>query len=107
VEGDDANIKDVDTGDSLNWGEVFFILHKHCHLNKWDIWNYTIPQIVELMKQANKYIQFEVETRLSPLSIFGGGVSNKEVNNNNYKEEVSTEEVATEEDVMRFAQLLG
>lgn len=103
----DSNIRDLETGELLDWGEVFFILHKHCHLNKWEIWDYTLPQITELIKKANRYIQFEVETRLTPLSIFGSSI----------KEDVSIDEktnreddeytIATEDDVMEFARLLG
>lgn len=75
------------------------MLHKHCNLNKWQIWEYTLPQVTELMKSANKLIQFEVETRLAPFSVFGGGAT-EGGEDDEYKE-------ATEEDIMLLAQALG
>ncbi|GEA16759.1 hypothetical protein E308F_30050 [Moorella sp. E308F] len=55
------------------------------------------------MKAVNRYIRFEVETRMAPLGIFGGlgedTVINKDVDNE-YQE-------ATEEDIMAFARALG
>jgi hypothetical protein len=63
-----------------------------------------------LIKRANKYIEFEVQTRLTPLKALTGfsgvgSVANtdldlQEVNNDDY-------EIATEEDVLEFARLLG
>jgi hypothetical protein len=54
----------MESGEPLDWGDIFFHLHKDCGLKKWDIWEYTLPQVAELMKRVNKYIQFEVETRM-------------------------------------------
>lgn len=54
----------MESGEPLDWGDLFFHLHKDCGLKKWDIWEYTLPQVAELMKRVNKYIQFEVETRM-------------------------------------------
>jgi len=30
------------------------MLHKHCGLNKWEIFKYTLPQIINLLKNAKK-----------------------------------------------------
>ncbi len=56
------------------------MLHKHCNLNKWEIFNYTLPQITELLKKAQKNIRFEIEASLAPFRAFAGGGSgeNKE-----------------------------
>jgi hypothetical protein len=76
-------------------------------LNKWEIWEYTLPQIVELIKKANRYIQFEVETRIAPLSIFGSTF--KEGGKTEIKTELENDEytIATEDDILEFARLLG
>lgn len=68
-----TEIRDVETQEPLHWREIFFTLHKHCGLNKWEIWEYTLPQVAELCKSAEKYIQFEVELMTAPLRMFGGG----------------------------------
>lgn len=55
--------------------------------------SYTLPQIVELIKHTNKHIEFQVEITTAPLrAIFGG------------EEE---ERMATEDDIMALAQILG
>lgn len=59
------------------------MLHKHCNLNKWDIYNYTLPQVTELLKKAQKHIKFEVEIATAPFkgmgAMFGvGGTDNNE-----------------------------
>lgn len=114
MEGDDkpspteeSNIRDLETGELLDWSEVFFILHKHCSLNKWEIWDYTLPQIAELMKKSNKYIQFEIETRMAPFSMFGANTDGDVVIDKKIEEENGDYIVATEDDVMEFARLLG
>lgn len=56
------------------------MLHKHCNLNKWEIYDYTLPQITELLKNAQKYIRFEIETTMAPFKAFiGGGGDGDEV----------------------------
>ncbi len=58
----------------MDWGVVFFRLHQYCHLNKWEIYSYTLPQIAELMKHTNKHIEFQVKVMTAPFkSMFGGG----------------------------------
>jgi len=69
-----TEIRDAETQEPLHWGQIFFTLHKHCGLNKWEIWEYTLPQVAELCRSAHQYIQFEVELMTAPLRMFGGGV---------------------------------
>lgn len=64
---------DTDSDTPVDWGEIFFILHKHCNLNKWEIFEYTIPQVTDLLKRSQKHIQFEIETTLTPFKAFMGG----------------------------------
>ena len=40
-----TEIRDTETQEPVHWGEIFFTLHKHCGLNKWEIWEYTLPQV--------------------------------------------------------------
>jgi hypothetical protein len=98
-------IIDVNTGEEINWGEIFFLLHKHCNLNKWEIWEYTLPQIAELIKQTNKYIEYEVKINSLPLKVFGAFVDGGE------EEPKSTTDdgyqVATADDIDLLAQFLG
>ena len=96
----------------MNWGELFFSLHKHCNLNKWEIWEYTLPQIAELMKQVNKYIEFEVSTRIpGGLGMFGGVVSSdKDGGGKSSPVNTKSDEgyhIATEDDINSFAKFLG
>ncbi|WP_207652519.1 hypothetical protein [Anaerovirgula multivorans] len=58
------------------------------------------------MKQTNKHIQFEVSTRMGPMSLFGGaqgasdGTSDQSTTEGGY-------EVATEEDIRMLESFLG
>lgn len=54
------------------------MLHKHCNLNKWEIYNYTLPQITELLKKAQKNIRFEIEASMAPIKAFLGGFGGSE-----------------------------
>lgn len=100
-ETEGVEIREEQSGDSMNWSELFFLLHKHCNLNKWEILDYTLPQITELMKEVNKYIKFEVETKMTPFGIFGsGGGMEKDESNTDYKE-------ITEEDLNILSRMLG
>ena len=80
-------------------------MHKHCGLNKWEIWDYTLPQVTELMKRANQYIEFEISMKGSPFGMFGGGggVAQDETQVDNEADY----SVATEEDIMDLARILG
>lgn len=90
----DVNIKDK--GDnSIPWSHIFFSLHKHCSLNKWEIMEYTLPQVISLMKSINKWIEFEVSTRV-PMMGLGSGAAGG-----------SNENEATEEDINQLARFLG
>jgi hypothetical protein len=91
----DVDVKDGD-GTSLPWSYLFFILHKHCGLDKWKIYEYTLPQISELMKESKKYIEFEVSTRI-PMPFLGGGAGRS---SDGFKE-------ATEEDINALTNFLG
>lgn len=89
----------------MHWGELFFLLHKHCGLNKWEIWEYTLPQVTELIKSTNKYIEYEVKLSSLPMEMFGsvmGGSSGEEA-----PTAVDGYTVATEDDIDLFSQLLG
>lgn len=67
-------MRDEETGEPVTWSEVFFYLHKHCNLDKWQIRSYTYPQIQALLAQVQKYIRFEVEMVQAPMrAMFGGG----------------------------------
>ena len=90
----------------MHWGEIFFLLHKHCHLNKWEIWEYTLPQITELIKQTNKYIEYEVKINSLPLEVFGAFVDGEDGSETGNTTEDGYK-VATEEDIDLFAQFLG
>jgi hypothetical protein len=96
----DKDINDVDIkdskGSSLPWSYIFFILHKHCNLSKWEIYDYTLPQVSELMQESKKYIEFEVSTRI-PMPLLGGGGGG---GNDGYHE-------ATEEDINALTKFLG
>ncbi|WP_128739050.1 hypothetical protein [Desulfocucumis palustris] len=82
----------------MDWGEIFFRLHHYCHLNRWEIYEYTLPQIAELMKHTNKHIEFQVRVMTVPLkAMFGGGGDDNE---NDYKE-------FAEEDIGMLSSMLS
>lgn len=58
------------------------------------------------MKSTSKYIQFEVETRMAPLGMFGGGGTAKS-DSSETSESSGEYEVASEEDLMQLGKLLG
>jgi hypothetical protein len=93
----DVTIKD-DKGINLPWSYIFFLLHKHCNINKWQIMEYTLPQITELMDESGKYMQFEVSSKVPMM----GGVPF--VQGGQPTEEF---EEATEEDINDLASFLG
>jgi len=77
-------------------------MHKHCGLNKWEILDYTLPQIIELMKRVNQYIEFEVSTRGLGMGMFGGaGLATSD------QPSYEDGDVATEEDIMELSRVLG
>lgn len=56
------------------------------------------------MKNVNRYIRFEVETRMSPFqALFGGGSTESNENSN----EEDGYHVATEDDIDLLARALG
>lgn len=59
-----------------------------------------MPQIGELMKHINKYIRFEAETRMAPLSMFAGAGNQEDESDADYHE-------VTEDDVNMLAQILS
>lgn len=94
----------------MNWSELFFTLHKHCGLDKWKVMGYTLPQIAELMKSSNRYIRFEVETRMgaNPLMGMMGGMGAAEGSSPSKQKFNDTEyQVATEDDIQLLAKALG
>jgi hypothetical protein len=108
-EPEGIEIKDQDSGEGIDWSEIFFRLHHYCHLNKWEIWDYTLPQVTELMRLTNKHIQFQVEMTMNSFGgIMGGGASttidmntrDSTINDDEYHE-------VTEEDVGSLAKILG
>lgn len=97
----------METGEATNWADIFFSLHKYCHLNKWEIWEYTLPQIAELMKSTSKHIQFEVEVRMMPFKAFTGGTTEDGTETEDEETNSKDYEVATENDLMSLAKILG
>jgi hypothetical protein len=95
----------LETDEPLDWGEIFFILHKHCNLDKWKIWNYTLPQVEVLCSRANRYIQFEISTRMPMLPFMGGNVDVNQ-NINNSSDDSEYQEV-TAKDIDLLARILG
>ena len=93
---------ETSTGAEVHWGDIFFQLHKHCGLNKWEIWGYTLQQITELIKQVDKYIEYEVKLSSLPMQMFGsvGDGDDTPITDDGYT-------VATADDIDLFAQLLG
>ncbi|NUU57009.1 hypothetical protein HP548_23285 [Paenibacillus taichungensis] len=105
-------MRDEETQEPIHWGEIFFTLHKHCGLNKWEIWEYTLPQVAELCKSAEKYIQFEVELMTVPLRMFGGGRGEEEAGEDGSIRRKRTFDDAdyteiSEDDIGLLAQALG
>ena len=88
-----------ENGIDLPWSYMFFILHKHCHLDKCKIMNYTLPQVVELMEECNKFMQFEVSTRM-PMMPMMGAPSEQGDSDDGFRE-------ATEDDINDLARFLG
>lgn len=93
------------TDQPLDWGLIFFRLHKYCNLNKWEIYGYTLPQVAELMKQTDLHIQFEVETRMTPLSVFGGVSTGSD--DGSMERDSGEYRIATEDDINLLARVLG
>jgi hypothetical protein len=89
-----------ENGIDLPWSYMFFILHKHCHLDKCKIMDYTLPQIVELMEECNKYMQFEVSTRMPMMPMLGVPGDQGGESEDGFKE-------ATEDDINELARFLG
>lgn len=89
----------------MHWGEIFFLLHKHCGLNKWEIWEYTLPQVTELIKSTNKYIEYEVKLSSLPMEMFGSFMGGSGGEGESRTDDGYV--VANEEDIDLFAQLLG
>lgn len=78
------------------------MLHKHCGLDKWKIWEYTLPQVTELLKKAQKYIRFEIEASMAPIkAAFGMGGGEDEA-----EEEEGYTDVISEED-FKFLSSMG
>ncbi|MEC0276805.1 hypothetical protein [Peribacillus frigoritolerans] len=72
------DIRDQDSKQGIDWSEIFFRLHHYCNLNKFEIFEYTLPQIIDLMRMTNKHIEFEVQLKGSPFGMFGGGSSSSD-----------------------------
>lgn len=95
------DVRDTETGEGIDWSSVFFRLHHYCNLNKWEIYDYTLPQISELLRMTNQHIQFEVQLKGAPLGMFGGSSASSEVTVDGDYEEV------TEDDITSLARILG
>lgn len=92
------------------------MLAKHCGFDKHKVWELTLPQVSLYLKQANKWIKFEVETRGMPFGMFGavpapsGGGNSTTGSNSEYTNLETTEDgysEMTEDDFMLLAQALG
>lgn len=104
-EVESVEMTDGETGDGIDWSLIFFRLHHYCHLDKFKILQYTLPQVTELLRQTGKHIEFEVQVRTNPFGGFGGGGSSS-------TEEISTAgtgeyEEMTEDDLHKLSQALG
>ena len=58
----------------MDWANIFFTLGHYLHLDKYQIWNLTLPQVHYYMKKCNEHIEFNI--RVSTMSfgaMFGGG----------------------------------
>jgi hypothetical protein len=102
---EDEEINDVqiinDEGINMPWTYIFFTLHKHCNLSKNQILEYTLPQVIELMEEANKYVQFEVSSRMPIMPMLGGAPDSQGgESEDGFKE-------ANEDDINDFARFLG
>jgi len=89
---------------------VFFTLHKHCNLTKWEIWDYTLPQIEDLIMKADKYIKFEIEVMQAPMKAMFGQGGESTVPTFTAGEEAASSDAyhdATEEDINMLARFLG
>lgn len=97
-----AEIVDKNTGEPLDWGAIFFRLHHYCNLDKWKIFEYTLPQISELMRHTNNHIEFQVEVMTAPMkAMFGGGASTDgEIIDTEYRE-------ITEDDISELMSALS
>ena len=95
-------IVDKDTGEGVNWSTIFFRLHHYCNLNKWEIYEYTLPQITELLKCVDEHIEFQVKITTAPFGMFGGGTesSSSTAGEGEYEE-------ITEDDIGQLAKILG
>lgn len=58
------------------------------------------------MQSTSKYIQFEVETRLAPMGMFGGGGGGTGAETSQGNDD-SEYEIASEEDIANLAKVLG
>lgn len=94
---------DQETGEGVDWSTIFFRLHHYCHLNKWEIYEYTLPQITELLKCVDKHIEFQVKVTSAPFGMFGGGGSSDTTNAN----DTGDYEEVTEDDLGQLAKILG
>ena len=73
------------------------MLHKYCNLNRFEILEYTLPQIMSLLEEVNKHIKFEIECKVGA---FGGSVRDEDGDDGEYKE-------ITEDDVIALQSILG
>lgn len=89
----------------MDWGEIFFILHKHCNLDKWQIWEYTLPQVEDLCKRIHRYIQFEISTRMPFLPFGGTSGDSGSAGGSETTEDGYT--IATADDIDLLAKALG
>lgn len=105
-EVEETDIRDQETGQGIDWSNIFFRLHHYCHLNKFEIFEYTLPQVMELMKLTNKHIEFEVQVKATPFGMFGGGGSSSDDESSTPAGE-GAYEVMTEDGVNQLARILG
>jgi hypothetical protein len=106
-EVEEVDIRDQESGQGIDWSTIFFRLHHYCHLNKFEIFEYTLPQIVELMKMTNKHIEFEVQIKTSPFALFGGSGSSESKNESDLPAGEGEYREMTEDDVLELARILG
>lgn len=97
------DIVDKETKEGISWSAIFFRLHHYCHLNKWDIYEYTLPQITELLKCVDKHIEFQVQITTAP---FGGLTGGNDSTSSSSDDDTEYHEI-TEDGIGQLAKVLG
>lgn len=86
------------------------MLARYCNLDKYKVWQLTIPQLGYYLEQCNEHIEFTVKNSMMAFGMFG---AIKETNSSRQEMEkkdgtyIDGYKVANEEDMHFLANLLG